>query len=205
MVRTKKTLSRAAFTLIELVFAIIIMSIAIVSLPIMMQINADGVEKSIAQEAIFAGSAELMGATSYYWDGRSTEDFAISGYSRVVDVDGDCDATTRQRPGHVNRRCLDSNVVDVNYTAPDATGVGLNRSVHVAKGMFDDNATNASGYKERYTSEMKMAQGNDINGVLSNNVKVLTVLVSDATPTLLTSLNIRSANIGEVEYYKRRF
>ncbi len=206
MVRSKKTLSRAGFTLIELVFAIIIMSIAIVSLPIMMQINADGVEKSIAQEAIFAGSAELMGATSYYWDGRSTEDFAISGYSRVVDVDGDCDATTRQRAGHVSRRCLDSNVVTgVNYTTADAT-LGLNASFHNKGGMFDNAAANASGYKELYTSDMNITQSNDINGVLSNNVKELIVSVFDTTNTdPLTRLRIRSANIGEVEYYKRRF
>ncbi|MFA5461258.1 MAG: type II secretion system protein, partial [Sulfurimonas sp.] len=96
MVRTKKALHRAAFTLIELIFAIIIMSIAIVSLPMMMQINSDGVERGILQEAIFAASAELMGATTYYWDGRSTEDFNLSKYSRVVDVDGDCNAD-RQR------------------------------------------------------------------------------------------------------------
>ena len=205
MVRSKKTLSRAGFTLIELVFAIVIMSIGIVSLPIMMQISSDGADSGIVQEAIFAGSAELMGATSYYWDGRSTEDFAISGSSRVVDVDGDCDATTRQRPGHVNRRCLDSNVVaGVNYTTADAT-LGLNASVHNNGGMFDNAAANATGYKDLYTSQMQIAKGNDINGALSNNVKVLTVSVSDATPTLLTSLNIRSANIGEVEYYKRRF
>lgn len=205
MVRTKKTLSRAAFTLIELVFAIIIMSIAIVSLPLMMQITADGVEKSIAQEAIFAGSAELMGATSYYWDGRSTEDFALSGYSRVVDVDGDCDVTTRQRVGHVNRRCVDSTVAaGVNYTINDAT-LGLNASVHADGDMFDNAAANESGYKELYTSQMQIAKGNDINGLLSDNVKVLTVSVFDTSPALLTRLRIRSANIGEVEYYKRRF
>jgi prepilin-type N-terminal cleavage/methylation domain-containing protein len=205
LVRSKKTLSRAGFTLIELVFAIVIMSIGIVSLPIMMQISSDGADSGIVQEAIFAGSAELMGATSYYWDGRSTEDFAISGYSRVIDVDGDCDATTRQRPGHVNRRCLDSNAAGgANYTTADAT-LGLNASVHADGNIFDNADANAYGYKELYTSQMQIAQGNDINGALSNNVKVLTVLVSDATPTLLTSLNIRSANIGEVEYYKRRF
>lgn len=205
MVRTKKAIHRAAFTLIELVFAIIIISISIVSLPIIMQINADGVEKSIVQEAIFAASAELMGATSYYWDARSIEDINISHLSRVIDVDGDCNATTRQRVGHVNRRCLDSNAsAGVNYTTDDAT-LGLNASVHVAGDMFDNNVTEASGYKQRYKSRMEIAKGNDINGTQSDNVKVLTVSIFDEDSTLLTSLKIYNANIGEVPYYKRRF
>ena len=204
MVRTKKAIHRAAFTLIELVFAIIIISISIVSLPIIMQINADGVEKSIVQEAIFAASAELMGATSYYWDARSVEDFNTSQYSRVINVDEDCIAN-RQRPGHVSRRCLDSNAsAGVNYTTDDAT-LGLNASVHVAGDMFDNNVTEASGYKQRYKSRMEIAKGNDINGTQSDNVKVLTVSIFDEDSTLLTSLKIYNANIGEVPYYKRRF
>ena len=209
MVRTKKALHRAAFTLIELVFAIIIISISIVSLPIIMQINAEGVEKSIVQEAIFAASAELMGATSYYWDARSIEDINISHLSRVIDVNGDCNATTRQRVGHVNRRCLDSNATVANYTAEDAvtTNFGLNRSVHVAGDMFDNIVTEASGYKQSYKSKMEIAKGNDINGTQSDNVKVLTVTVTDPNDIneTLTSLKIFSANIGEVPYYKRRF
>lgn len=204
MVRTKKVLQRAAFTLIELIFAIVIMSIAIVSLPMMMQITADGVEKGIVQEAVFAASAELMGATSYYWDNMSTQNFALSSYSRVVDVDGDCNATTRQRPGHISRMCLDNGAVGaVNYATADAT-LGLNASVHADDG-FDNPAVNAAGYKQNYTSQMGIAQGNDINGALSNNVKILTVSVFDTTPILLTRLRIYSANIGEVAYYKRRF
>lgn len=205
MVRTKKALHRAAFTLIELIFAIIIMSIAIVSLPMMMQINSDGVERGIVQEAIFAASAELMGATTYYWDGRSTEDFNLSRYSRVVDVDGDCNAD-RQRLGHINRRCLDSSAAGgVNYTTEDNATFGLNRSVHGDETMFDSPEAEAAGYKQNYTSLMGIAQGLDINGLASNNVKVLTVSVFDTTPVLLTRLRIYSANVGEVEYYKRRF
>lgn len=203
MVRTKRILYKTAFTLIELIFAIIIMSIAIVSLPLMMQITADGVERSITQEAVFAASAELMGATSYYWDARSVEDFNTSQYSRVIDVDGDCIAN-RQRVGHVKRRCLDSTInTGVNYTTHDET-LGLNKSVHVAD-EFENSAATASGYKQKYTSQMEIAKGNDINAIQSENVKVLTVSIFDEDSTLLTSLKIYSANIGEVEYYKRRF
>jgi hypothetical protein len=70
--------------------------------------------------------------------------------------------------------------------------------------MFDNQAAEASGYKKGYRSQMIIAKGKDINGVLSNNVKELTISIDDGT-TLLTSLKIYSANIGEIDYYKRRF
>lgn len=208
MVKTKKVLNKAAFTLMELIFAIIIISIAIVSLPLMIQINADGVEKSIVQEAIFAASAELMGATSYYWDARSIEESAISHLSRVIDVGGDCNPITRQRVGHVGRRCLDSSVAaGVNYYSANAT-LGLNSTVHTAQNMFDNSAAQAAGYKQQYQSimEINIATFTDI-AALNNDVKELTLSVidpNDATKNL-TSLRIYCANIGEVEYYKRRF
>lgn len=214
MVRTKKVLYRAAFTLIELIFAIIIMSVAIISLPMMMQITADGVEKNIVQEAVFAASAELMGATSYYWDARSMEDEEFSHLSRVIHVGGgvtDCDSNTSgprygMRPGHVDRRCLnDLNNHTVNYTGDDATLVGLNASVHVVGDMFDNSDAQASGYKQEYKSSMVIAKGNDINGVSSDNVKVLTISIFDEDSVHLTSLKTYSANIGEVKYYKRKF
>ncbi|MGE4419975.1 MAG: type II secretion system protein [Sulfurimonas sp.] len=206
MVRRKTALSRFAFTMIELIFAIVVIAIAVMSLPMMLQITSKGIEDNIVQEAIFAASAELMGATSYYWDNnRSMEDMAFSRLERVVDVDGDCNASTRLRPGHINqpfhRRCLDSNNnLGVNYTGGEATGVGLNRSVHAVVGL-DNEAAEASGYKQEYKSQMAITQG-----LSDNNVKVLTASVfEDDGVTLLTRLRIYSANIGEIDYYKRKF
>lgn len=210
MVSRKTALGRFAFTMIELIFAIVIMSIAVISLPMMAQMTSKGIEDNIVQEAIFAASAELMGATAYYWDNnRSTEDMALSRLERVVDVDGNCDAD-RLRPGHINqpfhRRCLDSNAAGgVNYTIGEGTGAGLNRSVHGVQDMFDNPDAEAAGYKQMYRSEMEIARG-VIGGVANNNVKELTVSIfAEDGATLLTSLRIYSANIGEIEYYRRRF
>jgi hypothetical protein len=189
--------------MIELIFAIVIIGIAVISLPMMTQITQRGIESSIDQEAIFAASAELMGATSYYWDNnRSMEDMALSRLERVVDVDGDCNAD-RLRPGHINqpfhRRCLDSNsAAGVNYTTGELTGVGLNRSVHVSQIIFTDNTKNAAGYKESYNSAVTI-------GASGNNVKIITVSVTDSAAKTITVLRTHSANIGEIDFYKRRF
>lgn len=198
-------IKRSAFTLIELIFAIVVMSIVVMSLPVMMRTTSDSIEKNIVQEAIFAASAELMGASAYYWDTRSIEDINESGGERVVDVDGNCNSD-RLLPGHIaqpfHRRCLDSNVTGgVNYTTAEATGISLNRSVHdTTVAMFDNPAAEAAGYKQVYKSAMSIAQGTD------NDIKILTAnIYEDDGTTLLTSLKIYNANIGEVAYYKRRY
>ncbi|MDK9693180.1 MAG: type II secretion system GspH family protein [Sulfurimonas sp.] len=196
---------RYAFTLIELIFAIVIMSIVVMSIPVMMQITSKGVENSLVQEAIFAASAELMGASSFYWDNRSIEDINASGGERVVDVDGDCNAT-RLKAGHIlqpfHRRCLDSNVVTgVNYVDANTSTecFSLNRSVHAASDMLytDINAT-AAGYKQKYKSEMTISK-------INNNVKELNCTVTDENNDTLTLLRLFAANIGEADYFKRRF
>lgn len=209
MVKRRNALSRAAFTMIELIFAIVVISIAVLSLPMMIQTTSRGIEQNIVQEAIFAASAELMGATSYYWDNRSIEEIAFSRLSRVVDVDGDCNATTRLRDGHINqpfhRRCLDStDGTGVNYTTAEATLPSLNMSVHAVVG-FDSEDAEAAGYKQEYKSQIGIAKGN-IDAAINDNIKVLTASVyEDDGATLLTRLRIYSANIGEIDYYKRRF
>lgn len=200
-------LKRHAFTLIELIFAIIVMSIVVMSLPIMMQTTSKAIEDNIVQEAIFAASAELMGATTFYWDLNSTTDFNLSNLSRVIDINGDCEnnnSSTRHRlrPGHIDqpfhRRCLDS----TDNTRADANSTlfpNLDNAVHVNQVIFTDNTTEAAGYKESYRSTM------GIDYLNNGNVKQLTSTITDTDGNTLTVLRTFCANIGEVEYYKRRF
>ena len=206
MVRRKTALGRFAFTIIELIFAIIVISIVVMSLPIMIQTTSKSIEDNLVQEAIFAASAELIGATSYYWDRNSMQDSSLSNLERVIEVAGACD-TDRLRPGHVaqpyHRRCLDSNATGVANLS-DVTFPNLNNAVNTAVVKLFDATTSAaeasSGYKQEYRSQMSIAAGADAN------VKVLTLSIyEDDGATLLTSLKIFSANIGEIDFYKRRF
>jgi len=202
---------RLAFTMIELIFAIIIISIAVISLPVMTKITEQGIEDGIIQEAIFAGSAELMGVSAAYWDTNSMSDNALSNISRVIDIGATCDNNNsgandrfRLRPGHIaqtlHRRCVDSPAVnlalvsDLNY--PD-----LNDASHILQDIFVDQDTEAIGYKQTYQSVVSVA----VNGV-NGNIKDIDVRVmNDAGDTNITILRMYSANIGEIDYYKRRF
>ena len=214
MVRNR--LSRYAFTLIELIFAIVIISIAVMSLPVMARITSKGIESNILQEAIFAGSAELMGASAGYWDTNSMQDNNVSHMSRVIDINPgaatSCLNNTasdrhRLRPGHVaqplHRRCVDSTAGTL-AGASDAVYPDLNDAAHGIQDIFLNPDTagvgvaDRTGYKDIYKSSLTVTY--------TNNIKFLTVTVTKPDGvTPITILRMQSANIGEIDYYKRRF
>ena len=200
---------RFAFTMIELIFAIVIIAIAVVSLPVMNQAIQKGTEEAIVQEAIFAASTELMGASAGYWDERSMEDESMSQFSRVINIGGDCNTTTKLRPGHIaqslHRRCLDSNLA-TGLDSTTNTNVYSLDDAEKTDDIFITNGTSggtpeASGYKNTYKYIIV------VNRVAGSDIKDINVTITDdqTPPNTLVILKIQSANIGEVDYYKRTF
>lgn len=184
------------FTMIELIFAIVVIAISVMSLPMMTQVTNQGIEESLIQEAVFASSAELMGATAGYWDGNSMEDINESSLSRVIDLSLDCNATSRLRPGHINqpyhRRCLDNPLA----TAANAGAGTLDAMVQVNQAIFLNPNPEATGYKASYTS--------DISVVRNGHIKTITSTIKN-NGNIVTVLRAQSANIGEIDYFKRTF
>ena len=195
---------RFAFTMIELIFAIVVIGICVISLPTMTNMTNKGMESNLVQEAIFAASTELIGATSGYWDERSMEDENQSHISRVIDIGGDCNNTTKLRAGHIaqpyHRRCLDSNSsTGLNSTANNDI-YSLNDAAHGYENIFVDSSTDASGYKQTYKSKVTV----DLDST-DNNVKDITITLKDKNDEVITLLRSKRANIGETDYYKRMF
>jgi len=73
-----------AFSLIELIFAIVIMGLAVSTLPRVTQSVLDSVGFSISQEAIWLSSSAIFNILDYKWDENST--IAGSLDRKVVDV-----------------------------------------------------------------------------------------------------------------------
>ena len=200
MVRKLSSNKRFAFTMIELIFAIVIIAISVMSLPMMAQVNQKGIEQGILQEAIFAASAELMGASAGIWDKRSLDDEALSDIPRVINISGDCTADKR-RPGHVtgfgHRQCLfDNTTVLAINTATGATKT-LHHAAHGSQNIFTDTTTDKDGYKQSYNSTLIISNTNDI--------KFLESAVYDTSGTLLlVKLKMQTANIGGIDYYTRK-
>jgi len=196
--------SKTAFTMIELIFAIVVIAIAVVSLPMMMQVNSKGMENNLAQEAIFGASVELMQTSSGYWDANSMNDINTSDYARVINIDNDCNSTTKLRPGHINqpfhRRCINDTAI---HTASNITGNAdfstLNDFVGT-KQLFIGDEKGAAGYKDmNYTSTITVSPH-----ATDNNIKVITVTIKEGAK-VVTVLKTEAANVGEVQYHKRTF
>ena len=189
---------RYAFTMIELIFAIVVIAIAVLSLPTMTGATQKAIDESIAQEAVFATSASLMGAGAGYWDEYSMQDVAVSKFSRVLNVSGDCNTSTKLRPGHINqvyhRRCLDDTTVLPFDMAYDINGIYDLDDVSGSSNLFTFTTTSSSGYKKTYTNNISVSR----NG----NVKTIVSTISDSDGVVV-KLKMQSANVGEVDFYKR--
>ncbi len=201
MVNKKHRLYRLGFTLIELIFAIVIIAVAVLSLPMMTQVTAKGVEDNIIQEAIFAASSELMSASAGYWDDSSIQDNAFDEFSRVIDISGDCNNNIlsdrfRLRPGHVHRRCLDSNstapVGAVNLDLPN-----LNNATCTNENLFSNTITDDKGYKNVYKKTVTITRVDDI--------KFVDITIKNKNDNTLVVLKMQIANVGEVDYASRSF
>jgi prepilin-type N-terminal cleavage/methylation domain-containing protein len=199
---------RFAFTLIELIFAIVIIGISVISLPRMTQVTSSGIEGNLVQEAIFAASAQLNQAVAANWDERSLEDGGAFSLARVVD-DGNCnnnsaDPRYRLKNGHIlqpmHRRCLDSNATGGKGLS--VTNVEALEDYAGTKTLVNAGATQ-SGYKYEYSTVIAVTQNANFNGA-NANIKMIEASIFESG-NLLTSLRTYSANVGEVDYHKRTY
>ena len=222
--------------MIELIFAIVIIGITVISLPMMTQATSKGIENSIVQEAVFAAAAELNQAVTYHWDENSMEVNATDSLARVIEVAAnDCDDNAsspnyRRRPGHItqdkHRRCLESNWSLIGPSAepftPDPGEAslsdyddlddlhGTNTQIYVEAGSTTPGGVfDSTGYKQDYnaTVTVEYAAFGDTTKA-EKNIKRITVYITNETNPItnpITKLVTYSANIGEVDYYKRSY
>jgi len=203
--------TRYAFTMIELIFAIVIIGISVLSLPMMSQVTSKSIEGNLVQEAIFAASTELNQVTSYYWDENSIEGNNL--LTRVVwTANNDCDTNTKLRTGHINqpyhRRCRDDDTARPTLQAnfgPEAGDLDdLDDLQHGASTIYIGDATTNKGYKENYNSSIIVTSPADLNGTLDVDIKRIRIIISNAGENVV-QLDTFSCNIGEIDYYKRTY
>ena len=205
---------RAGFTFIELIFAIVIVSVVVMSLPKMSQLLSKNMDTNLVQEAIFAAATELHEATTKHWDENSIENTSSVYLAGVIHTtDNSCETNStnpryRLRSGHIlqpyHRRCLNDltqTEADSNTTAVDA----VEDSIHTAQSIFLNPTPSQSGYKDNYTSDLVITYSPTFDGTARPNLKQITVTIKNSSGTTLTSLTSYVANIGEVDYYKRSY
>lgn len=223
MVKKAILVSKSAFSMIELIFAIVIIGITVISLPMVNQVISQSTESNLVQEAIFASSTEINQILSYRWDESSIQNNDI--LSKVIWADSsDCNSSTKLRPGHINaplhRKCLDNNATAITAAANLGLDTGESTTADSddiddfngdAKSIFIDNSgggtiVSSKGYKKDYNSTVTVSYANfDPDFIADNNIKKVTLNISDTSGNLITRLSAFSANIGEVDYYKRNY
>ena len=107
-------------SLVELVFAIVIMGIAVMSLPMILTQTQEGSNHSLKQEAILSAKTKLAYLLAYHWD------------ENTYDITADTERVLNTAGGNA---------------AFNAVGATLRRVGHIAtdgRRRFWDNATNAS-------------------------------------------------------------
>jgi prepilin-type N-terminal cleavage/methylation domain-containing protein len=156
---------RKGFTLIELIFAIVIVAIIVLSIPMMNLINAKATEGSISQEAVFASSAKLMQTLSFPWDENSSDieqilegATVLSGVVKIPNGTSSLDFNdTVCRPGLIARRCrVDQNGWEVNVSNLGDDYLALDPHNKIIRGLDDSggesniSGTSSEGYKNQY-------------------------------------------------------
>lgn len=216
MVSLPSALKRAAFTMIELVFAIVIIGVTVLTVPMMIETNNKAHENSSKQEAIFLISSVLSEKTAQVWDDRSI-------------------VATGSADNYVLSKMLDVGNVGTKYgrTAIDSNiriG-GLREDKH--RQFFDYNGSmitpaqtgdvteevtitasdaGLAGYKQAYTVDTLSGYVPDSTDEFSSstqgtpsNLKMREVRIYEENGELVARLRAYTANIGEVDYAKRRF
>lgn len=143
-------MKRAAFSLIELVLAIVIIAISLMTIPLMLSQSGNNNSFSIAQETIFAARTKIGNILTHQWDANSTEDNDSITYIRVLDViNGDASLDRlalagtlddNRRMGHVQnnlrRRFHDDNITVSGVVRPSGGIDEDNTSIDQFNGDF---------------------------------------------------------------------
>ncbi|MBU0632017.1 prepilin-type N-terminal cleavage/methylation domain-containing protein [bacterium] len=224
---------RNAFTMIELIFAIVVIAISILSLPMMMRVNQNAMEANVVQEALFASSAKIMQVLSYPWDQHSQDNSNLGAYTKIVSL-GAGDNYPRTYDMYVNADgngsfragaiIADGHRRFHNYLSADANittilGTGSTEALsNIAENniTFINEASSATGYKDKYKMDVDVSYVTDVDvggtfifpadgNTTATNMKLITVTIKDKDGEILTLLRSYSANIGEIDFAKRRF
>lgn len=205
---------RSAFTLIELVFAIVIIAITVMTLPVINQVLTKNINTNLIQEAIFAAATELNEVTTVHWDDNSVDTNnnlanVINNLNGITTCESNSSSPRyRLRSGHIfgpyHRKCLNDLTTTwaQNNVNPDVDAVeDIN---HSSETLFTISTPSRAGYKNDYNSTISIIYSPNFNGTRINMKQIIAKILNTDGDTII-SLTTYVANIGEVDYYKRTF
>ena len=180
-------MKKSAFTLIELIFTILILGFIATGMPMIMATDIDAREDGLVQEAIYAATAKMSQILSYKWDEANNEDDATISGAKVLDIptslatDSNLSriGLTKFRVGHFQesgRRSLYNNINETNASTlgNDANDAGVTDDIDdfLLNPNLVSGSASAGGYKEDYninvTSSYIVDTSSSIAGYLNS-------------------------------------
>lgn len=219
-----------AFTMLELVFAIVIIGIAVLALPTVLLTSASSQEQTLKEEGIMLTTTKISQILTFPWDQNSSPT-AVMSTSQVLNTAGDADlnrnGTTDFRIGHfpdeLRRRMSPNSAQRSAGAIGGVNNIGSFNGEAVTVGA----AGSDQGYKKQYrttTLVRYVADAADYNiaadtNLIFNfttadpgtttNIKMIQVSTSEMDPAgawvPIIQMTAYSANIGEAEFFKRRY
>lgn len=219
---------RKAASMLELVIAIVVMGIAVMSLPLILTQSQNSNAIALQQEVILATKTKLGYILAYEWDANSYD--ATASVSRVLDTtnsasaDSDFNTTSTRRIGHIltdNRRRLRDDMASPSLSGSTAWGnTGLldiddfhnkieNTTVVAADMDYIFNLELNSTVS--YVNDSATYTNQDINFTFDasstpanpTNIKMITVRTKDTSNNVNIILRAFASNIGESTITKK--
>ncbi|WP_331775853.1 type IV pilus modification PilV family protein [Sulfurospirillum sp. 1612] len=219
---------RSAASMLELIVAIVVMGIAVMTLPMLLTQTQNNNAYTMQQEVILAARTKLGDTLTYRWDENSIQNDTV----RVLTTDGDSDLNVSsdgiRRIGHVKGDKRRKFFTDLNASTspanlgPDSGDLDdiddFNSATPSQLQLPAQNTNLDYHFKDFnlttsvvYVSDTANYNANDINFVFgttasgtSTNIKLLTLSVTGNNETPFT-LRTYSCNIGESTLLRKAY
>lgn len=168
---------RPAFSMIELIFAIVLIGIAVAGVPQMITRNQQTLESNIVQEGIFAVAAKAAQLLTFRWDDNSQDPNDLLSHSKILDIV----ATDLNRTNSIFRVGGVTEIAHRRFhsvvTAPSGTLQLNNMTTGLVNFTSGADPTTAAGYKKEYRINIGVSFVGDGDGSytsVAGNVPSLT-------------------------------
>lgn len=213
--------------MIELIFAIVIIGIAVAGVPRIIARNSQSLDDNLIQEGVFAVSAKAAQLLTYRWDANSQDPNDLLSHSKILDMPGGSTDLNRTnsifRQGGVvaeYHRRFHSAVANPAGIVFDGVSTGIDNFIL-------GGSQNADAYKHNFRVNIGVSYVADGDGTYNTGATGVTHNLGTAAATAGTDTNMKmgtvtlqmedengnwnnmvelrvyAANIGEVDYFKR--
>jgi len=201
---------RTAFTMIELIFAIVLIALVVAAVPQLISRNAQTLQGNLLQEEIFIAARTASELLTQPWDANSPDTSTSRALSKVLDTASSNANLNRInvggvalpfRIGHIiqplHRRFFGTVTAPAGFNIPgdDQSPFLPNHTLQIASGYCGESSNDffaAAPVQSNAAADIRAA-------------KMATITVThNADANRTVTLRLYIANIGEPDYYHRR-